>query len=209
MPQASIQQADVVAVADDLVISIFCSIPGHYFLATRRDARGNRRRFACRVVSISTHAMTLFAPVNGAIGERVIVYSDEFGKLEGCVKRVLKRGFAMAIATTDEARKKLSAKIEQFEQIKNHDLSERRKHKRIVPENPESTLVLADGSRLRCFVIDVSVSGIAVSADIEPDLGTPLAVGNVLGRVARRFAGGFAVRFMEHQNLEDIEQRII
>ena len=53
-------------------ISIIASVPGRYALTRQVDAQGNRREFSCRVVQISPDAMTLAAPHNGAIGERVI-----------------------------------------------------------------------------------------------------------------------------------------
>jgi len=209
MPQSPSHLADNSVVVEERSASIFCSLPGRFVLANRRNASGKRRQFACRVISISPHTMTLFTPVNATIGERVTTYTDEFGELEGSIIRVIKRGFVIAIAATNDMRTKLIVKIDNYELIKNHDLSDRRKNKRIVPENPNSTLILADGTLLDCFIINASISGVAVSADIEPEIGTPLAVGNLLGRVARRFPGGFAVQFMENQNLQGLEQKLV
>ena len=66
-------------------------------------------------------------------------------------------------------------------------------------------LTLADGSQLPCFVIDVSQSGVAVSADIWPSLGTPMAVGKLVGRVVRYLDVGFALQFMQIQELDQLE----
>ncbi|HEY5216702.1 MAG TPA: PilZ domain-containing protein, partial [Pseudolabrys sp.] len=123
--------------------------------------------------------------------------------------RVLDRGFVMTIAATNEERARLADRIDWHEKNKNHDLSDGRKHKRIMPKDPRSTLVLADESRLDCFVIDMSPSGVAVSADIKPKIGTPLAVGTLVGRVVRHLADGFAVQFIELQDIDSLEQRLI
>jgi hypothetical protein len=40
-------------------------------------------------------------------------------------------------------------------------------------------------------------------------IGTPLAVGKVVGKVIRHFEDGFAVRFNEMQNLERLEEMIV
>ena len=69
--------------------------------------------------------------------------------------------------------------------------------------------VTADGSVLACFVIDLSVSGAAVSADVVPQIGTVLAVGKVVGRVARYLPGGFAVEFVATQNRHEVESLVI
>jgi hypothetical protein len=37
-------------------------------------------------------------------------------------------------------------------------------------------------------------------------MGTPLAVGKMVGRVVRRFAEGFAIEFTEKASLADIER---
>ena len=210
MPRDPCQQTD------DLVVverrrnpRIIISLPGRYALANRRDSQGKRREFACRIVNISSHGMTLVAPVKGAIGERVITYCDEFGKLEGAILRILDGGFVVSIELNDDARENLSARIDWYEQYKNHDLLDNRNNKRIAPKNPNTILSFADATMLSCFVIDISVSGAAISADIKPEIGTPLAVGKVVGRVVRHFTEGFAVKFIELQDIESLEEKLI
>lgn len=184
---------------------IVLSVPARYALVGRRDARGFSSEFACRLINISSRAIALYAPIGGAIGQRVVTHCDEFGKLEGEIIRALDGGFVMSISATDEERQKLRTKIEMYENIKNYDFSDRRMHKRVVPADPRSTLIFSDGSRRECFVIDISESGAAISVDMRPEIGTPLAVGTVVGRVVRHFAEGFAVEFVQRQNIETLE----
>jgi hypothetical protein len=47
-----------------------------------------------------------------------------------------------------------------------------------------------------------------VSADVQPEIGTPLAVGSCVGRVVRHRPDGFAVKFTELQNRSELEWRI-
>ena len=75
-------------------------------------------------------------------------------------------------------------------------LPDRRRSKRIVPPDTESVLIFADNTRMKCCVIDISATGVAVSADVTPPIGTPLAVGKMVGRVVRHLANGFAVQFV-------------
>ena len=79
---------------------------------------------------------------------------------------------------------------------------------RIIPVNTHSTLTFADGTTRSCFVIDMSASGVAVSADVTPEIGMPLAVGACIGRVVRIFPEGFAVKFVESQNRDELERRL-
>jgi hypothetical protein len=55
----------------------------------------------------------------------------------------------------------------------------------------------------------MSVTGAAVSSELQPEIGTPLAVGRTVGRVVRHFSEGFAVRFIEQQQRERLERVII
>jgi hypothetical protein len=184
-------------------------IPGRFSLASRRDSRGNRRQFACRAVNISQSSIMLAASVKGPLGERVISYFEEFGKIQGPIVRVLDLGFVMRITASDDDRSKLLRKLIWLEQNKNCDVPDVRTHARVVPQDPISTLVFADGSALGCFVIDMSGSGAAVSADIMPEIGTVLAVGQVVGTVVRHFAEGFAVKFKRVQNPYNLEKLVV
>lgn len=182
---------------------------GRYSLASRRDLQGNRREFACRTTRISPFQMLVAAPVLGPTGERVISYFGEFGKLEGWIKDIVEGGFLIEIVTTKKRREKLAGKLAWLEmRQKDPSVFDVRQQKRLIPENPHSTLIFADGSTLSCFVIDMSPSGVAVSADIELEIGTRLAVGCSVGHVVRRFNEGFAVQFDTLQDLNRLEQLV-
>jgi hypothetical protein len=179
---------------------------GRYSLASRYDGTGKRREFACRTTRISPFQMLVSAPVLGPKGERVIAYFGEFGKLDGFITDIVDGGFLLDLAVNKSQREKLANKLEWIEKRqKDPSVVDVRDQQRIIPENPHTTLLFADGTALTCFVIDVSPSGVAVSADIEPELGTRLAVGRTVGSVVRRFDEGFAVKFDQLQHPDRLE----
>jgi hypothetical protein len=186
---------------------VIVNLPGRYMLANKRKLNGDRCEFACRIVNLSLAAMALAAPVPGAIGERVIVYSELFGQLHGVITRMMTTGFVMSIAANPQVREKLAAKLAWLAKQKNSpELADSRRSARVVPKNPMAHILQADGSITSCLVIDFSDSGVAVSADLYPELGTPLAVGKMIGRVVRRFAEGFAIEFTEKTALAAVER---
>lgn len=201
--------ADVEFVDRRQEVRVVVRIPGQFTLANRRDSFGNRRRFACRAVNISQTSMMLATPVSGPLGERAIAYFEEFGKIQGSIIRVLDGGFVIRIAASVTERSRLLRKLIWLDQNKNYDIPDVRTHKRIIPEDPISTLTFPDGSMLGCFVIDMSASGVAVSADVTPELGTVLAVGKVAGAVVRHFDEGFAIQFKHLQNANTLERLVI
>jgi hypothetical protein len=190
-------------------VRVIVNLPGRYMLANKRNLKGDRCEFACRIVNVSLAAMALAVPVPGPVGERVIVYSELFGRLHGAITRLMTTGFVMSIAANAQTREKLAAKLDWLaKQKESPELPDSRRHARVVPKNPMATILLADGSTTSCLVIDFSDSGVGVSADLYPEHGTPLAVGKMVGRVVRRFAEGFAVEFAEKTSLVEVERRL-
>jgi hypothetical protein len=70
-------------------------------------------------------------------------------------------------------------------------------------------LIFADGSTLGCIVLDMSATGAAISANVQPAIGAPLAVGRSVGRVVRHFAEGFAMKFERPVDRDYLEHLII
>ena len=188
---------------------VYASLAGRYSLASSLNARGEPRQFACRAVNISTQGVALAAPVAGKVGVLVVADIEQLGRIKGSVIRVFSRGFVMSVVASDEERRLLAARIDWIERNKHFQVVDNRAHARFIPRRPLTLLTLADGSVLACFVIDLSVSGAAVSADVVPEIGTVLAVGKVVGRVARYLPGGFAVEFVETQNRNEVELLVI
>ena len=185
------------------------STAGRYSLASRYDTTGKRREFACRTRRISPFQMLVAAPVCGPKGERVIAYFGEFGKLDGFISDVVDGGFLVDLAGTKAQREKLSNKLVWMEKRANDpSVEDVREQQRIIPENPHTTLLFGDATVFTCFVIDISPSGVAISADADPEIGTRLAVGRTVGTVVRKFGEGFAVKFDHLQDPARLEHVI-
>jgi hypothetical protein len=185
------------------------AVGGQYTLANWFDAQGKPRTFACRTTRVSPFRMMVNVPVVGRVGDRISSYFGDFGKLDGEISETMAGGFLLELAMTRLMREKMSNKLTWLERRqKDSSVRDVRKQARIVPANAHSTLAFADGSIRSCFVIDMSVSGVAVSADIQPDVGTPLAVGACVGRVVRIFPEGFAIQFVEPVKRDELERRV-
>lgn len=181
------------------------SIPGRFSFADVRNARGERRIYGCHAVNPSIREIAIASPISAKLQARVIAYIDHLGKLEGLVTRVLQRGFVMGIYAKGDDRRKLAAKIEWLRNHRNSEVREQRADSRFVPKNPHSRMILPDGYMENCLILDMSISGAAISADTIPPIGSALAVGKVVSRVVRHFEEGFAVRFVERQGRDSVE----
>lgn len=183
------------------------ALSGRYALPDRRAAPQEKLPvYACRLCSISTRMLVAVGPVVGREGETVSSHFDEFGLLHGRITRRLASGFVTNIMLSDADRDKLGARIEWHKKHVNAQVLDKRVHKRFLPRDPRSVLTLADGSTVSCFVIDMSQSGAAISAHFWPDIGTPMALGRLVGRVVRYLEVGFALKFIETQDPDRLEQ---
>ena len=185
------------------------AVGGNYTLANWFDPQGKPRTFACRTTRISPFRMIVDVPVVGKIGDPITSYFSDFGKLEGFISDTMSGAFLLDLEMTGSMREKLASKLTWLEKkLKDPRVSDVRKNARIIPANPHSTLILADGTTHSCFIIDMSVAGAAVSAEVQPPVGMPLAVGACIGRVVRLLPNGFAVKFVEKQNRQDLNRLI-
>jgi hypothetical protein len=174
---------------------------GRYMLADKRE-------FPCQTIDVSPGGVALSAPVRGDIGSRVVVYVDQIGRLEGRIVRQLELGFALGLNVPLIKREKLADQLTWLANRHILGMPEDRRHERIIPQNPRSTLRFDDGREYIVKLIDVSLSGVAIRADIRPPLGTIVTVGKTPGRIMRHFDGGIAVEFIRQIAVEMFDENV-
>jgi hypothetical protein len=176
------------------------SVLGRYMLADRRE-------FPCQVLEMSPGDAAVIAPVAGDVGEKVIAYLDHIGRVEGTVKVAIEGGFEMDLAASPRKRDRMAAQLTWLANKDILNLPEDRRHERVVPDIRHSSVVLDDGRRYNCKIIDISLSGAAVELSVRPAMGTPLTLGRMRARVIRHFADGVAVEFASAQEMLTVVQQ--
>lgn len=163
--------------------------------------------FACRARYLSPTSFIASAPVIGEIGDKVSASFTPFGTIRGTISRLVTDGFAVDISATANQRADLARKIGEFSQRTWMGHPDKRAEQRFMPGEPRSVIILATGEVRPCLVVDYSVDGAAISVDAHPELGAPVTIGQVSGRVVRLLDMGFAVNFDSRQG-EDVEQML-
>lgn len=176
------------------------SILGRYMLADKRE-------FPCQVLEMSPGDAVVIAPVAGIEGERIVAYLDHIGRIEGTILKQVDGGFLMDIAATGRKRDKMAAQLTWLANKDILNLPEDRRHERVVPDIRHSTVVLDDGRRYNCKIIDISLSGAAIELDVRPAMGTPITLGRMRARVVRHFQNGVAVEFAAAQEMLNVVQQ--
>ena len=176
------------------------SVLGRYMLADRRE-------FPCQILEMSPGYAVVIAPVAGVAGEKVIAYVDHIGRIEGTILNQMEGGFLMDIAASPRKRDKMAAQLTWLANKDILNLPEDRRHERVVPDIRHSTVVLDDGRRYNCKIIDISLSGAAIELDVRPAMGTPVTLGRMRARVVRHFQNGVAVEFASAQEMLTVIQQ--
>ena len=174
---------------------------GRYMLPSRME-------YPCQTTDISPGGLHMVAPAKPAIGDRVIVYLEHLGRIEGTAVRTTPTGFAMTITATSRKREKFTAQLTWLANRDILNLPEDRRHDRIIPRNPIALLTLEDGTKMTCRIIDMSLSGAAIAAENRPPLKSLVMLGKIQARVVRNLEEGFALEFVHQQIAETLEDSV-
>jgi len=170
--------------------------------------RASKNEYPCCLLNMSVGGALISSPVSLDLDERIVVYFDELGGLEGHVVRQLDTGFAIEFAATQRKRQKLAAQLTWL--INRHEagLQDLRKpgHERRVLENTTITVRHENGDSEECKALDVSISGASLQGHSKPPIGTIITVANLRAKVVRHHANGFGVAFVELQKSEAIRK---
>jgi hypothetical protein len=165
------------------------SLLGRYMLASRQE-------YPCQSVDISPGGLSLVTPVRGVVGERIVVYMENLGRIEGQIVRHTDLGLALSIGATIRKREKLAGQLTWLANRQSLGLAEDRRHERIIPRNTAVLLKAPGRAEFAGRLIDVSLSGAALTVVHRPPLGALVTLGKTAARVVRHFEGGIAVEFL-------------
>jgi hypothetical protein len=177
------------------------SLLGRYMLEDKRE-------FPCQTADMSPGDVGLIAPVRGKIGERVVAYLDQIGRIEGKIVRYTERGFALRLNLPLVKREKIA---NQLTWLINRDalgMPEDRRHERVVPHLRHAIMKVEGDREYIVRLIDISMSGAAVSTTAKPTIGARVLLGQTPGQVVRLFEGGVGITFDAMITAENFDENI-
>ena len=169
----------------------------------------DRREFPCQTIDVSVGGLALTAPVRGAMGERVSPISTRSAASKAHIVRHLEFGFAMTANMPAAKREKLVNQLTWLANRKTLGLPEDRRHERIVPNEVNTTIRLPDGSRSPAKIVDISVSGAAVTCTAQSPMGAMVHIGRRPARVVRCFDHGMALEFALPLSFDMFDENVI
>jgi hypothetical protein len=164
-------------------------LPGRYMLRDRVE-------YPCWTIDVSPNglALAIEGDEKGQIGDPVVAYINQLGRIEGVLVRQLHKGFAVKVLAPANKTEKLAARIAGV--VENQMLgAPGARLDGLTPDGGLTTLTTPDGVECLATVIDISNQGAAINVETAPPIGSRVTVGRTLARVVRHFAGGIAVTF--------------
>jgi hypothetical protein len=82
-------------------------LAGRYMLADRRE-------YSCTVIDVSMTGVALLGPEHGKIGETVVAYVDQIGRIQGEIIRHIAGGFALNFTKPSGAAETFAKRLEEI-----------------------------------------------------------------------------------------------
>jgi hypothetical protein len=176
------------------------SMQGRYMLLRTSE------EYPCHTFEMSPGDVSLFAPVAAIPGERVVLYLSELGRFTGVALRPTEQGFEMTLQLTPKKRDRLADQLTWYANRSSMDVTDRRRHERIVPLMDLTVLRLPRGDEHIVRIQSLSLSGVAIETDHDIPLEAEVVVGNTRARVVRHTEDGVACEFLRHFRPGEIDE---
>jgi hypothetical protein len=151
---------------------------------------------ACQVLDLTDVGATFITSDVPSVGLAIVAYLEDLGRVEVTSGEAVAGGFKVTFAAKGVRLEKLQQRI-QYLIERASGAPDNRRHPRFEPKDKYSSITLPDGRNYTCEVLDISVSGAGIKADVMPAMGTYLMVGKMKGRVVRYLETGFAIEFVK------------
>jgi PilZ domain len=163
----------------------------------------DEREAACRIVDLSPGGARVACEFAVRAGTSVVLYAGGFGRFEGTVARPadgakqLDTNFGVKFHCSALKRERIAEQLIVFMNKGVIDEAAMRRHER-APTQGLARFTRANGDLVGCEVLDLSLSGVSLKADVKPPLGEVVLIGQMAGRVVRHHESGVAIEFVGH-----------
>lgn len=153
--------------------------------------------FQAQTVDLGGGGVSLKTDEPCDLGDQIIIYIDQLGRMAGTAARKTEDGFAVSVKFVPQ---KLDRFVDQLTWIVNQKSlgleDERRSSRRASSEKLVATY--ESGVVAQCSVIDISLLGVALrTSGPRPEIGSRVQIGRKAGRCARYVENGFAIEFLK------------
>jgi PilZ domain len=157
---------------------------------------GDETEISCELVNLSAGGAALKTDSELPAGKHMVVYIEGFGRYEGTVVVHGNGTLALHFTIGELKRKRLAEMLHQFVSRGLPGITELRRFERTASSS-SGEIVLENGNRLTCDILDISLDGASLKTDGRPEIGEVVALGRSLGRVVRHHRHGIAIQYVK------------
>ncbi|HXE01036.1 MAG TPA: PilZ domain-containing protein [Hyphomicrobium sp.] len=161
-----------------------------------RFMRADRNEYTCALKNISVGGAAIVTQQIPEAGERVVVYLEQIGGLEGTVARTMPDGFAFVFKVTEHKREKLAAQIMWLVNRDDFPDETERLHERVGTRGRRTTLKVEEGVIIDVELLDLSASGASIGTPARPPIGSFVVAGKTRAIVRRHHEHGIGLQFL-------------
>lgn len=165
-------------------------------LAGRLFLPADSREAVCKVIDMSPGGASVLSDLMPEADAHIVLYIDGFGRFEGVVIRREGDGFGVRFSGTALKREKTAEQLTLYMNKTLVDSSVVVRQNDRTPAKGMAQFVRADGTIVKCEVIDLSPTGVSLRTAIKPQVGEFVLIGQLAGRVARQHEDGVGVQFV-------------
>lgn len=169
----------------------------------------DRQEFPCRTIDVSAGGLLIKCDAPPYRGQRVVVYLDEIGRVEGVATRVSRDSFALSISSTSLKRERITSALTWLANAEELDIADNRASKRIEPALKDATLTLGNGKCVAVVIREFSISGMTIKTDLALPTDTRVSIGRRSAQVVRATEDGYALHFQIPLDPEDLTRGMI
>jgi len=174
---------------------VFVEIPGSVFVpASEKEA-------ACRITNISPSGAEIACPLEQLLDTPIVLYASGLGRFEGQVVWQRDDHYGVRFTVSERKQAKLAGQLARIDESQSEQPRDTRNNERIKTGR-QTTFTRGDGSVVSCTLLDFSTTGVLVKANVRPDIGEFLLIGEMAGRVVRYSETGIAIEFIDRERDE-------
>jgi hypothetical protein len=155
----------------------------------------DRREYPCLTMDVSPIGLAVESDQRASVGEPVVAYVHQLGRIEGMIVRLLDRGFAVKMSPSEGKAERLAARIAWVVRNQRCGVPDNRLFERLDQEDGRARLTTSTGDEYDGSLLDVSSRGAAIRVAVAPPIGSPVTLDQRRARVVRHFEGGLALAF--------------
>jgi hypothetical protein len=156
----------------------------------------------CRVVDFSPDGAGVKSAISAAVGTRLVLYVEGFGRFEGTVVARDRTRLGVQFQPSAVKRERTIDLLSAYVASGTTQAVPLRSALRAKGVPPLHDFTCADGQLAACEVIDIALGGALLKTEARPEIGEFLTFGTAAARVVRHTATGIAVQFVGRQAAE-------